>query len=201
MGAHPYNNCNMRKGILIVLSGPSGVGKGTVRRYIMDNFDLKLNYSISMTTRAPRENEVDGVDYYFVSKEEFQRNIDEGNFLEWEEFVGNRYGTPKDKVEELRNHGKNVMLEIEVNGANEVFKKIRDDRTISFFLMPPNEAALEARIRRRKTEDESIIQERLAKGRKEMTMTEPYDYIILNDSVARAAQEIVDLIKAKQKKK
>ena len=191
----------MRKGLLIVLSGPSGVGKGTVRRYIMDNFKLKLNYSISMTTRLPRESEVDGVDYYFVSKEEFQRNIDNGNFLEWEEFVGNRYGTPKDKVEELRNRGKNVILEIEVNGANEVFKKIHDDRVISFFLMPPNEAALEARIRRRKTESEEVIQERLAKGRKEMTMTDPYDHIILNDNVARASQEIVDLIKAKQKKK
>ena len=189
----------MRKGLLIVLSGPSGVGKGTVRRYIMDNFDLKLNYSISMTTRLPRENEVNGVDYYLVTPEELQKNIDEGNFLEWQEFVGNRYGTPKDKVEELRNRGKNVLLEIEVNGANSVFSKVHDDRVISFFLMAPNEAALEARIRRRKTESEEVIQERLEKGRKEMTMTDPYDYIILNDSVSRASQEIVDLIKAKQK--
>ena len=100
----------MKKGLLVILSGPSGVGKGTVRKYIMSNFKLDLSYSISMTTRAKRDKEVDGVDYYFVSKEEFQRNIDEDNFLEWEEFVGNRYGTPKDKVEELRNQGKHILV-------------------------------------------------------------------------------------------
>ncbi len=107
----------MKKGLLVILSGPSGVGKGTVRRYITDNFKLKLEYSISMTTRPIREKEVDGVDYYFVSQEEFQRNIDADNFLEWQEFVGNRYGTPKDKVEELRNKGKHILLEIEVKKA------------------------------------------------------------------------------------
>ena len=187
----------MKKGLLIILSGPSGVGKGTVRRYIMDNFNLKLSYSISMTTRLPRDKEVDGVDYYFVSKEEFQRNIDEGNFLEWEEFVGNRYGTPKNKVEELRNKGKHVFLEIEVNGAAEVMSKVNDDIVISFFLMPPNLEALEQRIRRRKTESEDIIQERLQKGVAEMSKTAQYDHIILNDDVARASQEIVDLIKKK----
>ena len=167
----------------------------------MDNYNLELTYSISMTTRLPRDKEVDGVDYYFVSKEEFQKNIDDGNFLEWEEFVGNRYGTPKSKVEELRNQGKNVILEIEVNGAGKVLSQVNDDRVISFFLMPPNIQALEQRIRRRKTEDEAIIQERLEKGRKEMAMTAQYDHIILNDSVERASQEIVDLIKKKLRKK
>ena len=190
----------MKKGLLIIISGPSGVGKGTVRKYIMDNFNLDLSYSISMTTRKQRDKEVDGVDYYFVTPEEFQRNIDEDNFLEWEEFVGNRYGTPKDKVEELRNQGKHIVLEIEVNGAGEVLRKVNDDRVISFFIMPPSVDALEARIRRRKTESEEIIQERLQKGKKEMTMTEQYDYIILNDDVARASQEIADLIKAKLKR-
>ena len=190
----------MKKGLLVILSGPSGVGKGTVRKYIMSNFKLDLSYSISMTTRAKRDKEVDGADYYFVSKEEFQRNIDEDNFLEWEEFVGNRYGTPKDKVEELRNQGKHILLEIEINGAQEVLRKINDDRVISFFLMPPSLDALEARIRRRKTESEDIIQERLQKGVKEMGMTEQYDHIIINDDIARASQEIVDLIKLKIKK-
>lgn len=191
----------MKKGLLIILSGPSGVGKGTVRRYIMDNFNIDFTYSISMTTRKPREKEVDGVDYYFVSPEEFQKNIDEGNFLEWEEFVGNRYGTPKSKVEELRNQGKNVFLEIEINGAAKVMDKVHDDGVISFFLMPPNIKALESRIRLRKTEDESLIQARLNKGKKEMAMTERYDHVIINDKVERAAQEIVDLIKKKAKGK
>ena len=190
----------MKKGLLIILSGPSGVGKGTVRKYIVDNFNINFCYSISMTTRKPRDKEVDGVDYYFVSPEEFQKNIDEGNFLEWEEFVGNRYGTPRNKVEELRNQGKNVFLEIEVNGAAEVMKKVNDDRVISFFLMPPTIDALENRIRRRKTESEDVIQERLQKGIKEMKMSENYDHVILNDDIQRAAQEIVDLIRAKNKK-
>ena len=190
----------MKKGLLIILSGPSGVGKGTVRRYIMEHFNIDFSYSISMTTRKPREKEVDGVDYYFVSPEEFQRNIDEGNFLEWEEFVGNRYGTPKNKVEDLRKKGKNVFLEIEINGAMEVMSKVKDDRVISFFLMPPTIQALESRIRRRQTESEQVIQERLQKGIREMDMADHYDYVILNDNVARASQEIVDLIKEKSKK-
>lgn len=189
----------MKKGLLIILSGPSGVGKGTIRKYIMENYNLKLTYSISMTTRPQREKEVEGVDYYFVSNEEFQRNIDANNFLEWEEFVGNRYGTPKDKVEKLRNNGKHVLLEIEVNGAREVMSKVNDDRVISLFLMPPSLDALEARIRRRKTESEEIIQQRLNKGKSEMAISSQYDHVILNDDVQRASQEIVDLIKAKIK--
>lgn len=191
----------MKKGLLIILSGPSGVGKGCVRQEIMKNDKLALTYSISMTTRERREKEVDGKDYYFVSEEEFQKNIDAGNFLEWASFVGHRYGTPKDKVEELRNKGKNVFLEIEINGASQVLSKVHDDRVISIFLMPPSFQALEKRIRKRQTESEDIIQERLQKGLKEMTMTENYDHIVINDKIERAAQEITDLIKAKLKKR
>jgi len=138
--------------------------------------------------------EVDGQDYYFVSKEEFQSNIDNNNFLEWAEFVGNRYGTPKDKVEELRVQGRNVFLEIEINGAEQVLSKVKDEGVISFFLMPPSIKALEKRIRKRKSEPEEIIHERLEKGKKEMTMTRDYDHIILNDRVGRAAHKITRLI-------
>lgn len=187
----------MKKGLLIILSGPSGVGKGTLRHQIMRNNRLNLVYSISMTTREKRAKEVDGVDYYFVSNEEFQKNIDNGNFLEWAEFVGHRYGTPKDKVEALRNDGRNVFLEIEINGAKQVMeqvKKAHDTRVISFFLMPPSLSALEARIRKRKSETEEVIQKRLQKGAKEMTMTEDYDYVILNDKITRASHEICSLI-------
>ena len=191
----------MKKGLLIILSGPSGVGKNCVRQEIVKSNRLSLTYSVSMTTREKRDKEVDGVDYYFVSDEEFQKNIDSGNFLEWAEFVGHRYGTPKDKVEALRNQGKNVFLEIEINGARQVMERVKDDRVISFFLMPPSFAALEARIRKRKTESEEIIQERLQKGMKEMTMTENYDYIVVNDKISRAAQEIIDLVKNKMKKR
>ena len=188
-----------KKGLLIILSGPSGVGKGTVRKAIMAKHKVRLTYSISMTTRAPRAKEVNGRDYYFVSKEEFQRNIDEGNFLEWAEFVGNRYGTPKDKVDQLRNEGKNVFLEIEINGATQVLSKVKDDRVVSFFLKPPSIEQLENRIRKRKSETEEVIRERLEKGEKEMSLTEAYDYVILNDEIDRAAEEIISIIKEKQK--
>ena len=147
-----------------------------------------------MTTRLPRATETDGVEYYFVSKEEFQRNIDNDNFLEWAEFVGNRYGTPKSNVEELRNQGKNVILEIEINGAEQVLSKVKDDRVISFFLKPPSLYQLEQRIRKRKSESEETIQKRLAKGRSEMEKAKNYDFIILNDRIKRAGDEIIAII-------
>ena len=185
----------MKKGLLIILSGPSGVGKGTVRKYIMNRNAVPLVFSISMTTREPRATETNGVEYYFVSREEFQKNIDEDNFLEWAEFVGNRYGTPKSYVEELRNQGKNVILEIEINGAEQVLKKVKDDRVISFFLKPPSLRQLEQRIRKRKSESEETIQKRLAKGRSEMEKAKNYDFIILNDRIQRAGDEIISIIK------
>ena len=186
-----------KKGLLIILSGPSGVGKETVRQRLEEIRKFNLVYSISMTTRQPRNQEVDGVNYYFVSQEEFKKNIANDNFLEYAKFVGNYYGTPKDKVEALRNQGLNVLLEIEINGAKQVLSKVKDDRVISFFLMPPSLEDLEARIRKRKTESEEVIAERLHKGKEEMTMTENYDYVILNDKVNRAAKEISDLIERK----
>ena len=190
----------MKKGLLIILSGPSGVGKGTVRRYILNHYKLPFSFSISMTTRKPRQNEVDGVDYYFVSQAEFQRNIDANNFLEWAEFIGNRYGTPKDKVEELRKQGKNVLLEIEVNGASQVMNNVKDDRVVSFFLMPPSVDDLENRIRSRRSETEEVIRARLAKGVKEMALADNYDYVIYNDSVAEAAKQMVKTIRIHLKK-
>ena len=185
----------MKKGLLIIFSGPSGVGKGTIRKHIVKDRSLNLAYSISMTTRAPRNKEVDGVDYYFVSREEFQRNIDNDNFLEHAEFVGNCYGTPKSYVEELRNNGKNVFLEIEINGASQVLSKVKDPGVVSIFLLPPSIEALETRIRRRKTESEELIQARLNKGRSEMTQATNYQYVVVNDKIKRAAKEIIDIIK------
>ena len=189
----------IKKGLLIILSGPSGVGKETVRTRLDKIRKFELTYSISMTTRAPRNQEVDGVNYYFVSEAEFKKNIENDNFLEYAKFVGNYYGTPRDKVEALRDAGHNVLLEIEINGARQVMSKVHDEGVISFFLMPPSLSALEDRIRNRKTESEEIIRERLNKGKEEMTMTDDYDYVILNDRVNRAAKEISDLIERKLK--
>lgn len=187
----------MKKGLLIIISGPSGVGKGTVRRKVMEDTSLNLAYSVSMTTRAPRKKEIDGVDYFFVSAEEFQKHIDEGDFLEWAEFVGNRYGTPRSYVDKLRNEGKNVILEIEVEGAKQILRQFPGDELTSIFLIPPSFEELEARIRRRRSEPEAIIQERLNKARREMNLKYQYRYIVLNDDVDRAAAEIIDIIRSR----
>lgn len=189
----------MGRGLLIILSGPSGVGKGTVRREIMKDESLNLVYSISMTTRSPRNMEADGVDYYFVSQEEFQKRIDQDDFLEWCEFVGNRYGTPRSIVEKLRDEGKNVFLEIETNGANQVMSKIQGNNVVSIFLVPPSLKSLEERIRKRKSETDKVILERLNKGRREMELKDNYDYVVVNDRVDKAAKEIVKIIKSKMK--
>ena len=152
----------MTKGLLIVISGPSGVGKGTVLKEFMNDPDLNLSYSVSMTTREKREGEVDGVNYYFVTKEEFQRAIDNGELLEWAEFVGNFYGTPLKAVNDLREQGKNVILEIEVEGCRQIREKCPEALTI--YIIPPSMEELEKRIRGRKTEPEEVVQQRLAKA-------------------------------------
>ena len=189
----------MKKGLLIILSGPSGVGKGTVREYIFSNSNLPFVYSVSMTTRKPRVGEVDGKDYYFVSPEEFQRNIDNDNFLEHASFVGNSYGTPKDKVESMRNEGKHVFLEIEVMGATQVLNNCKGPGVVSFFLMPPSLSTLERRIKGRKTESKEVIQQRLEKGRREMQLAGMYDYVVINDRVEKASKQIIDIILQKIK--
>ena len=177
------------KGMLIVYSGPSGVGKGTIRKKVFERFQDKLFYSISMTTRAPRDGEIDGVDYYFVSREYFEKQIEEGNLLEYAEFVGNYYGTPKNKVEEKLAAGYDVMLEIEVDGATQVKQKVDD--AISIFVVPPSMETLEQRLQGRKTEEQAIIQKRLEKARREIILAGLYDYVVVNDNLDEAADDVV----------
>ena len=185
---------NNSKGLLIILSGPSGVGKGSIRRRLFMEEDLNLVYSISMTTREPRMNEIDGVDYFFVTREEFDQNIKQDNLIEYSEFVGNYYGTPKSYVERLLNEGKNVLLEIEVNGAQQVVKKMPD--AITIFLMPPSLEELERRIRGRRTESEDIVQERLAKAAREMKLQNKYKHVVFNDDLETASLEIAKIIRS-----
>jgi len=179
--------------MLIILSGPSGVGKGTVREELFKDDSLNLAYSISMTTRKPRPNERDGIDY-FVEEEEFKSKIEEGKLLEWAQFVGNYYGTPKDYVDQLLNEGKNVVLEIEVQGALQVMEKCPDATTI--FLVPPSLEELERRIRGRRTEE--IVQQRLSKARKEIATKDEYKYVVENDDVMAAKDKIAEIIKNHQ---
>lgn len=182
-----------KKGLLIVLSGPSGVGKGTILKEFVNDEDLKLAYSVSMTTRKQRPGEVDGVNYYFVSREKFEQARNNGELLESAEFVGNYYGTPVKEVERLRNEGKNVLLEIEVQGCQQVREKVPDALTI--FIVPPSMEDLEKRIRGRNTEPEEIVQERLAKASKEMELIGQYKYVVCNDDPKLAADIIRVIIK------
>ena len=186
------------RGLLIVLSGPSGVGKGTVRKALFEMEGHDLVYSISMTTRPPREGEVDGEDYYFVSREEFERRIREEMFIEYAEFVGNYYGTPKDKVDEQLKIGKEVVLEIEVQGALQVREKTKD--AVFVFIAPPNKEALYRRLLRRGTEDPETIQKRMEKAEREFPLAHKYDYIVVNDEVTNAADRILAIIRAEHAK-
>ena len=188
----------MKKGLLIVVSGPSGVGKSTVREAYMKDESLKLSYSISMTTRKPREGETDGVDYFFVNKRRFKMAVKNGELLEHAEFVGNYYGTPVSYVEKLRNAGRNVILEIEINGALQVMEKCPD--CLSIFILPPSLEELEARIRGRNSESEEVIQGRLDKARHEMSFVDRYKYQVVNHDIQQCADEIGAIIKAEMEK-
>lgn len=180
------------RGKLFILSGPSGVGKGTVRESILANSNINLTYSISMTTRKPRDNEIDGVHYYFVSREYFEQAIQNDEFLEYAQFVGNYYGTPKKKVNQLLDEGKNVLLEIEVEGAKQVVKKCKD--AITIFMIPPSLEELEKRIRGRRSEEESIVLQRLSKAKREMALKKDYKFVVVNDTVENASKAIIDII-------
>lgn len=186
------------RGLLVVISGPSGVGKGTVRKalFSMNNHDLV--YSVSMTTRKPREGEVDGKDYYFVSKEEFLKRIEGKQFLEYAEFVGNYYGTPLDKVEERLDQGHEVVLEIEVEGALQVREKAKD--AVFIFIAPPSKKALYDRLKKRGTESDEVILSRMQKADREFMLAHKYDYIVVNDDVNNAADRIMAIIRAEHAK-
>lgn len=186
------------KGLLIVISGPSGVGKGTVRKALFQRKDHNLDFSISMTTRAPREGEVEGKDYFYVTKEKFQEEIQKGNLLEYAKFVNNYYGTPKDKVIEKLEEGKEVVLEIEVQGAMQVKAKMPD--AVFIFIAPPSYKALETRLINRGTETSDVILERLNKAKNEIVLASSYDYIVVNDEVENAVDKIIAIIRAEHAK-
>ncbi|MGE4321353.1 MAG: guanylate kinase [Acholeplasmataceae bacterium] len=186
------------RGLLVVISGPSGVGKGTVRRALFQMKNHDLVYSVSMTTRPPRPGEVDGEDYYFVSKETFLKRIEENKFLEWAEFVGNYYGTPKDKVEEQLDLGKEVVLEIEVEGALKVREQMKD--AVFIFIVPPGKEALYNRLKNRGTDSIEMVNQRMKKAESEFLLAHKYDYIVVNDEVNNAADRIMAIIRAEHAK-
>jgi guanylate kinase len=181
----------VRRGRLVVLTGPSGVGKGTVVAQVR-RLRPDVWVSVSATRRAPREGESDGVQYHFWSPERFARTVAEDGFLEWAEFAGNRYGTPRAAVVERLEAGQTVLLEIELQGARQVRAAMPEAFLV--FLSPPSWAVLEERLRGRGTEDEAAIARRLARAREEMAAAAEFHAVVVNDDVGRAARELVDFL-------
>lgn len=186
------------RGLLLVLSGPAGVGKGTVCKALRERMP-NLVYSVSATTRNPRPGEVEGVNYFFKTKEEFRRMIEQDELLEWAEYVGNYYGTPRAFVESMLDAGRDVILEIEVQGALQVKKKFPTGTFL--FLAPPDLEELENRIVGRGTESEEIIRRRMEVARSEIELMDHYDYVVVNDEIDCACQRIEAIITAEHLKK
>ncbi|GAA4715985.1 guanylate kinase [Brevibacillus fulvus] len=185
-------------GLLLVLSGPSGVGKGTICKALRERM-TNLVYSVSATTRAPRAGEIEGVNYFFKSRAEFERMIAENELLEWAEYVGNYYGTPRRFVEETLASGRDVILEIEVQGALQVKEKFPEG--IFLFLAPPDLAELQNRIVGRGTESEESIRNRMEVAKAEIELMDKYDYVVVNDVVDCACEKIEAIIMAEHLRK
>lgn len=181
----------MQTGRLIVLTGPSGVGKGTLLRLLLKNHP-ELCLSVSATTRQPRPGEIDGQDYYFVSRQKFEQMVADNELLEWAEYAGNYYGTPHAPVEHLLQQGKSVILEIEVLGANKVKKCLPQVERI--FILPPSLTELEQRMRRRAKDSEEAIAKRLSIAKSELEQSDQFDWQIVNDDREKALSEIEGVI-------
>lgn len=182
------------KGKLYVFSGPSGAGKGTITRALLeeDNVDL----SISMTTRAPREGEEEGKHYFFVSKEEFQSNIDKGMMLEWAKVYDNMYGTPKETVMKKLERGHDVILEIDIQGGLQVKKAMPE--TVLVYILPPSLAKLRARLEGRQTDSPEIIEARLSEALNEIKLMGEYDYYVINEEIEQAIADTKSIMNAEK---
>ncbi len=186
----------MDKGILIVISAPSGCGKGTILAEVLK--DEKFFYSVSATTRSPRPGETDGVNYYFLKREQFEEKIAAGGMLEYAEYCGNYYGTPADKVLEKLNEGRNVILEIEVQGAMQIKEKCPD--AVFVFIAPPSVGELRNRLVNRGTETPEVIEKRVSEAAHEISFADRYDYVIVNDVLKTAVDDFISVIRAEELK-
>lgn len=186
----------MTKGLLLIVSGPAGSGKGTVNARLLERDDFV--YSVSATTRSPRPGEVNGVNYHFISREEFLQRLESGDMLEYTEYCGNFYGTPRREAIAVLESGKNLILEIEVEGARQVIEKYPD--AVPIMLLPPTFATQEARLRGRATETEEKILARLARTREELKDLGIYDYVVYNrdGAVDEAAADILAIVRAEK---
>ncbi|MBQ8000156.1 MAG: guanylate kinase [Ruminococcus sp.] len=181
-----------KQGKLIVYSGCSGVGKGTIMPYILKEFP-DIQFSVSATTRAPRPGETNGVEYFFVSHEDFQQMVEDDGFLEYAQFCDNFYGTPKKAVEDTLSKGTSVILEIEVQGGANVIGKVPD--CVSIFILPPSIEELERRLRKRGTEDEETILKRVSQASEELKSASIYKYNVVNDDLETAIDEVIAILR------
>ena len=186
----------MNKGLMIVVSGPAGSGKGTVNAHLIKTGEYK--FSVSATTRAPRPGEVDGVNYHYISEAEFKSRIASGDMLEYTEYCGNYYGTPKKEAEETLASGKNLLLEIEVEGARNIKEKYPE--AVLVLLLPPSHSVQEQRLRSRGTETEDKILLRLARAKEEIAFADCYDYVVYNHDGKdkEAAEQILSIVSAEK---
>lgn len=184
-----------KKGLLLVVSAPSGAGKTTLCRLLIER--LSFRFSVSHTTRRPRPGEVHGRDYYFVSRQEFETLVREGAFLEWAEVHGNLYGTSMAEVERALSGEEDLLLDIDVQGASQVKRKL-GGQAVFVFIMPPSLEELERRLRSRGTEDEETLARRLARAREEIAYAPWFDYVVVNDQVERAFSDLVAIIRAER---
>lgn len=184
------------QGVLTIISGFSGSGKGTAVKILCDKYDYAL--SVSATTRAPREGEADGVHYFFKTKEEFDRMIENDELLEWAEYVNNKYGTPKEYVFNQLKNGKDIILEIEMQGALQIKEKYPD--TVLIFMVPPSAEELRSRLINRGTETEDVIDLRLSRASEEISFIEKYDYLVINDDIDKCVEDINNIVEAERMK-
>ncbi|GAB6137501.1 guanylate kinase [Halanaerobaculum tunisiense] len=184
-----------KEGNLIILSGPSGVGKGTVLDALLEKYD-DIYYSISATTRRPREGEIDGEDYFFMSPDQFETQVNQEEFLEWAKVHNNYYGTPKNYVQNKLQAGSDVILEIDIQGAQQVKERFKGG--VFIFLAPPSLEELKKRISRRGTESKEAMETRLQNAQEELAEKEKYDYLVVNDKLAEAVEKIKAIIIAER---
>lgn len=183
------------KGKIIILSAPSGTGKSTIIGRLMEDAGLRLGFSVSATSRKPRGEEKNGVDYFFISEDDLQRKIERGEFVEWEEvYAGTRYGTLESEVARVTSEGYNLIMDVDVKGALNIKKRYGDD-AISIFIMPPDVATLGARLRSRGTDTEETIERRLGKAEYEMGFADRFDKVVINDNLDDAVADVDSLIR------
>ena len=187
----------MKKGLLVCISGPSGVGKGTIVKALLKE-DPNVTVSVSATTRAPREGEANGVDYWFVDNTEFDRMVKNNEFLEWAQVYLNRYGTPKAACEKLQQSGKDVILEIDVQGSLNVMRNTED--VVSIFILPPDPVTLRSRLEGRGSETPESLSVRLRNAANELEISRQYDYVVVNDTVEAAVEEIRTILRSEKLK-